>query len=315
MFPEIVDANLNRASEGLRVLEEYARFVASNSKIASQLSELRHQIGQYNGISADRLNARDTLRDTRSHEPPPPRQSITELLAANFHRVTEASRVLEEYTGAPQFTTIRYKMYEIEKTLVLTQLKPPINPGIYVISDDVNVLLDAARRGAVLIQLRDKSASKAVIYTKALELVTQKPPEVPVIINDFLDIALAVNADGLHTGQDDIPLATQRKLMGPHRLLGRTTHSIQQGLDAQSNGADYISVGPIWDTPSKPNRAGIGLAYLEAAREKINIPYVAIGGIDHLTAEHIAPFSPPLVGIIRAIDQLESIHRTIFGRC
>ncbi|MDA1354297.1 MAG: thiamine phosphate synthase, partial [bacterium] len=94
----------------------------------------------------------------------------------------------------------------------------------------------------------------------------------------------------------------------PHKLLGRTTHSLDQGVVAQADGADYVSVGPIWDTPSKPNRAGIGFDYLKEANTQLTIPFVAIGGINTGNIDDILPYSPPLIGLIRDFENIPSLQ-------
>lgn len=308
MFAQVIDANLNRVTEGLRVIEEYARFVASNPAISSQLSRMRHDIATRNPGWQLQLMSRDIQLDARACDPPTPRESIEQLLRANFRRVTEGLRVLEEYTGDAHYNVARYTVYELEKEIVLRLLKPQIGRGVYVVSADVDVLIDAARRGAVMIQLRNKHIPKADIFVQAKRLMAERLAHVPVIINDYLDIAVAVQADGIHTGQDDLPIAVQRRILGPHRLIGRTTHSLDQGLIAEVEGADYVSVGPIWETPSKPGRPGIGFDYLAEAATALTIPYVAIGGIDGESAARIAAYRPPMIGVVRAVDQLEAIR-------
>lgn len=308
MFPQIIDANVNRVIEGLRVIEEYVRFVVGHAELSQQLSQLRYEISANNLDWESQLLVRDTDHDARSQELPRARKSVVELLRANFHRVTEGLRVLEEYTANPVYNRARYRMYDLEKEIVLRQLKPEIRPGVYVISHDVDVLCNAAERGASIIQLRNKNASKSVLFEDAQRLMMQKKWDIPVIINDYLDIALAVKADGVHTGQDDMPIDYIRKQLGPHRLIGRTTHSLDQGLIAQRDGADYVSVGPIWETPSKPGRAGIGFDYLQVAKDELTIPYVAIGGIDSGLVAEVVAYRPPLIGIVRAVDQLEMIQ-------
>lgn len=89
----------------------------------------------------------------------------------------------------------------------------------------------------------------------------------PLIINDYLDIAQIVDADGIHTGQDDISIAEIRKLWSPDKIYGRTTHSLEQGRVARDAGASYVSVGPIWTTPTKPDRPAIGFEYLSHVSE------------------------------------------------
>ena len=304
---KLLDANFNRIAEGLRVIEEYTRFIAQHKSLTDQLATLRKQLKTHPLNTPDLLAIRDTTTDQRANEPPPTRPDMASRLRANFSRVTEALRVLEEYTSQPVFTDARYTCYTLEKEIVLTLLKPQLTRGIYLISDDPKTLLDNIHPGVCAIQLRDKIGSRATILEKATTIkATLSDNAPPFIINDHLDIALACDADGLHTGQDDLPIATIRDLLGPHKLIGRSAHSIEQGLDAQEAGADYVSVGPIFKTPSKPGREAIGFEYLKAASQ-LEIPYVAIGGIDETTIDEIMAYAPPMVGVIRAIKNLSQL--------
>lgn len=308
MYPQVIDANINRISEGLRVIEDYTRFVKNDDALTSKLVHIRHAINQSERNQAEHLAIRDTNLDVRAKEEPRKRQSLTDLLKANFKRIEEALRVLEEYTGNSLYNGLRYDVYALEKEILLPLLKPQIKQGIYFISDSVEQLTQALEQGVSLIQLRDKYANKATIFQKAQVIVPRaKAAKIPIIINDFLDIALRVDADGLHTGQDDIALTELRKLMGEHKLLGRTTHTLEQGLEAQSQGADYVSVGPIWPTPSKPGREGIGFDYLSQAREHLQVPYVAIGGINADNVSEVLPYNPPLIGLIRDFPRMKTI--------
>ena len=305
MFEQVIDANINRLSEGLRCIEEYVRFIANHHLYAKQLADLRKKACLSIEFSSSQLNLRDTAKDTRAKETPRKRTDIKDLLIANFKRVTESCRVLEEYTGKVEFNHIRYDCYELEKKIVLSLLKKEIiTPGIYLISDDPNVLKYGITQNVSLIQLRDKHATKEQIYNKAKEVKSFLTPQSPpFIINDHLDIALALNTDGLHTGQDDIDITTQRKLLGPHKIIGRTTSNLELGKKAQLESADYVSVGPIWQTPSKPGRACIGFEYLKEA-SKLHIPYVAIGGINESNIQDILQYNPPLIAVIRAYKQI-----------
>ncbi len=305
----IIDANINRLAEGLRAIEEYTRFVAKDKPLTDQLATLRHRIREHPCNHVNHLSARRTSNDQRAGEPPPKRPNWTALLRANFSRVTEACRVLEEYTHVPLFTDVRYTVYELEKTIVLTLLKPTITRGVYVISDTVAPLLNAAANGACMIQLRDKAAEKRMLLEKAHRLMTQKP-NIPVIINDFIDIAIACNADGLHTGQDDLPIECLRDQLGPHKLIGRTCHSIEQAIAAQDAGADYVSLGPIYDTPSKPGRPGIGPDALADAHV-LSIPFVVIGGINQDTLATVLPYNPPMIGVIRDHSRIQELTRQL----
>jgi thiamine-phosphate pyrophosphorylase len=144
----------------------------------------------------------------------------------------------------------------------------------------MEVMEASLKGGADMLQLRDKKASKRELMEKAklLRDLTAKY-NVPLIINDHVDIALAVEADGVHLGQDDLPLAVARSVLGSQRIIGISTHSIEQARAAVKGGADYIGVGPIFPTATKPGRTAVTTTYVAQAAAEIRIPIVAIGGI------------------------------------
>jgi thiamine-phosphate pyrophosphorylase len=304
MFAQVVDANINRVAEGYRVLEEYTRFVLSDDALTQKLSKARKQLNQTEVSLAENLSIRNTDSDARAREIPSKRVDLISLLKANFKRVQEGLRVLEEYTGNPVYNGLRYDAYDLEKDILLPLTKPQIERGVYLISDSLDVLRQGLKWKVSLVQLRDKFASKSEIFEKAKVFAPEaKAAGVPFLVNDFLDIAMQVDADGLHTGQDDIPVNELRSIWGEHKLYGRTTHSLDQGKLAQEQGADYVSVGPIWETPSKPGRDGIGFEYLEA-KSQLNIPVVAIGGVNKSNIELVMKHSPELVGLIRDYENV-----------
>jgi thiamine-phosphate pyrophosphorylase len=300
MFNQVLDANINRVSEGLRVIEEYTRFVWKEKELTQALAQLRKRINTVLPQSNDLLHIRDIEKDMRAKEVPVERKSLKDLLVANFKRVQEGLRVLEEYTGNSIFNECRYDAYQLEKQVILPLSKGEKLKGIYLISSEIDVLKQGIEWGVPLIQFRDKYASKDVLYNKSKEMMDlARGTGTKFIVNDFIDIAMLIDADGLHTGQDDLDVGLLRSILGDHKLLGRTTHTIEQGLLAQDQGSDYVSVGPLWETPSKPGRAGIGFDYLSKAADVLTIPYVAIGGIDSSRIEQVMTYSPPLVGLIR----------------
>ncbi len=144
--------------------------------------------------------------------------------------------------------------------------------------------------GIKIIQYREKRHKKdyCEIYRECQEIrqLTRKH-DVLFLVNDFVDIALLVDADGVHIGQEDLPVAAARKLLGNDKIIGLSTHSPQQANDAVTAGADYIGVGPIYPTQTKENVCdAVGLEYLDYVVKNIKIPFVAIGGIkEHNIAE------------------------------
>lgn len=147
--------------------------------------------------------------------------------------------------------------------------------------DPVEVVAAQIRGGADVIQLREKEMSRRGRLELGLELrELTKQAGVPFIVNDDVDLALILNADGVHLGQDDIPIQYARPLM-KDKIIGVSTHSLEQVRGAVASGADYIGVGPVFETKTKENReALVGLDLLSKVRDICPIPYVAIGGID-----------------------------------
>lgn len=145
--------------------------------------------------------------------------------------------------------------------------------------DVVEIAAQVIRGGAKAIQLRDKSSTTGQMLSTAVELRTLTREEsVTFIVNDRPDVALACDADGVHLGQDDLPLKFARKVMGK-KLVGVSTHTLKQALHAQREGAGYISVGPIFSTNLKPNYRPVGIELIQQAKGSIQIPFVAVGGI------------------------------------
>ena len=167
--------------------------------------------------------------------------------------------------------------------------------SLYLVTDSTNrdiesfcAIVDQALQGGVtLVQLREKSATSREFYQRALRIkeVTDRF-QVPLIINDRLDIALAVNAAGLHIGQEGRPVAVARRLLGPEKILGATAATVADALAAQAAGADYLGSGAVYPTGTKPGKAILPLSVLTQIKQALRIPVVAIGGI---TAENIGP--------------------------
>ncbi|OIJ20265.1 thiamine-phosphate diphosphorylase [Anaerobacillus alkalidiazotrophicus] len=145
----------------------------------------------------------------------------------------------------------------------------------------VEVMEAAIIGGVDIIQLRDKKSSKKDVLHKALLLKDlTKKYNIPLIINDHIDVAIAVDADGIHLGQDDLPLQMARKIVGKEKIIGISTHEIEEAREAQLQGADYIGVGPIFATKSKEDVVDpVTTKYIEEVKKEISIPFVAIGGI------------------------------------
>jgi len=134
--------------------------------------------------------------------------------------------------------------------------------------------------GVDVVQLRAKNLSKIEIVRLAEEMleITQ-PNKVPLIINDYPDLLLEVDADGFHLGQEDLAVAAARVLVGRPCIIGKSTHSIRQAMRAQADGADYIGFGPLFPTATKPTAKAIGLNDIRAVHHQVTIPVYCIGGV------------------------------------
>ncbi len=159
--------------------------------------------------------------------------------------------------------------------------------------------------GVDLLQLRYKGSNIEDFYQLAVDLRKLTTDfGIPLIINDRVDIALAAGADGVHLGQQDLPQASARKLLGPNKIIGRTGHSLEQALAAQTQGADYVSCGPIFQTFSKADaHPPAGLELIREYKRQIEIPWVCIGGITAANLPQITAAGATRIAVISAISQ------------
>jgi len=182
---------------------------------------------------------------------------------------------------------------------------------LYVITDaklsrgrsHLEVAQAAIEGGASIIQFREKEmTTKELVETarRLKELTNQNG--VPFIVNDRLDVALAVEADGVHVGQDDMPAALARQLIGPHKILGVSASTVEEALQAEKDGADYVSASPVFTTPTKPDAPPpTGLEGLRAIVEAVNLPVIAIGGINEENAAEVMEAGAQGVAVISAV--------------
>lgn len=188
--------------------------------------------------------------------------------------------------------------------------KNEINYMLYLISDKdilknkdlIESLEEAILGGITILQIREKDDSTLDFYNEAIKVknLTQKY-NIPYIVNDRLDIALAVDADGVHLGQGDMPLNIARKILGPDKIIGVSAHNIEEALEAQAGDADYIGVGAIFSTSTKKDAIGVTIASLEEIKKSVNIPVIAIGGINYLNAKEVIQTGVDGIAVVSAI--------------
>jgi len=191
-------------------------------------------------------------------------------------------------------------------------VKPvPFVNDLYVVSDSIAALKAAVEQGAAIVQLRDKSGDEGVILGKAREITALKKTRSFVfILNDDPVLAVKSGADGVHVGQD-MPTGDARKVIGESMILGKTTHNLEQAREAVREGADYISVGPVFATPTKPGRPAVGLEYVREAARYVSMPFVAIGGIDLSNIDDVLAAGAKTIGVVRAWRDTAELLRRI----
>ena len=317
----ILDAAINRAGEGMRVVEDYVRMVVEDEHLSRQLKQLRHDLTQ-STISIEpesRIAARDTVGDVgcqieteseyqRGSGPVDkseagagrPAGPASGLVQANLARAQQALRTIEEFSKtidpeiAKQVEQLRYRTYTIEKAVLTTvvSLQNFNTKSLYVLIDGCSFAkqgdskLIAMTRQLIdaqvdLIQLRDKTLTdKQLVLAGRVISGLVRGTSTRFIMNDRADLAVAAGANGVHLGQDDIEVADARRIVGAARTIGVSTHSISQARQAVLAGANYIGVGPVFESTTKNFAEHVGLKLVEEVVKEIQLPAFAIGGIN-----------------------------------
>ncbi|MGB6370346.1 MAG: thiamine phosphate synthase [Atribacterota bacterium] len=186
-----------------------------------------------------------------------------------------------------------------------------MNYDLYIITDQrishgkshLEVAEAALAGGATVIQFRDKEMkdSEAVVACREIYKLTKKK-DVSFIVNDRVEIVKAVNADGVHLGQEDMSFSSARKILGKEKIIGISVETVEQALKAVEGGADYLGIGPIYPTATKPDAGkALGIARLKEIRESVNIPIVTIGGINENNLEEVLRAGADGVAVISAV--------------
>lgn len=172
------------------------------------------------------------------------------------------------------------------------------------------VLEEAILGGTTLVQLREKNVSSKEFYeiAKDIKVITDKY-NIPLIINDRVDIALAVNAEGIHIGQKDLPANIVRKIIGEDKILGVSANTIEDALKAQRDGADYLGVGAIFPTNSKKDAESTSIETLKEIKNAVNIPIVAIGGINENNVQKLKETTIDGIAVISTILEKEDVKK------
>ncbi|MEM1445058.1 MAG: thiamine phosphate synthase [Planctomycetota bacterium] len=315
-----IDANGNRAREALRTLEDVARFVLDDAALAGEAKRLRHGLREALGDVAYVSEHRDTPGDVgtaMTTDTETQRSDLHAIVAAAGKRLGEALRVLEEFAklethndteppDAAAIKQLRYAAYTLEQRVAFRLASNRRGRQwslclLFTVSACrlpwQDVLDQALAAGVDCVQVREKPpaapassdgawlahARAVVAQVRAFAAAHPDRPAPSVIVNDRADLAVAADADGVHLGQDDLSVSAARRIVGPHRLIGVSTHAVADALAAQEAGADYCGVGPMFASGTKAKTpeqvASAGPAYLRAYLEACALPHLAIGGI------------------------------------
>lgn len=304
-----IDANANRAGEALRVLEDAARFMLDDARLAGTCKKLRHTLSETVRQLGPIVHHRDTPGDvgtritTRSEQQ---RLGLIDIAQAAADRAAQAMRVIEEYAkltdtqAAQRIEQLRYELYAAAGRIIqrlpsgrATQWRLCLLLTESACAMDwQEVATQAIRAGVDAIQLREKNLDADELLRRAnwlRETIDAQPRcKTQLIINDRLDIALACAADGVHLGQHDLPLSEARRIAGQRLIIGISTTNLTEARTAIRGGADYCGLGPMFTstTKRKPRLAGPG--YVEKFIQRWpNVCHLAIGGIDAENAKQI----------------------------
>lgn len=334
----IIDANLNRAAEAARVLEEIARFLLDDRDLSEKLKNIRHKINSVQEEDYGKyLQSRDTENDVGVDiKNSSSRIDVENIFKANIKRLQQALRTLAEYSGnnkenAAMFEKLRYTSYTLEKIMWDKGLNIWGNKSkleskrLYLVTNSdkfnsedefLNAIASALKGGVDILQLREKNMpAKRIIELgkKIKQLCLQY--DTTFIVNDRVDIAAILQADGVHLGQDDLDIKSAREILKGANcgecIVGVSTHAPEQALKAVADGADYIGVGPVFATPTKEGRIPVGLDYVKWVSENIDIPAFAIGGINEENVEEVITAGAKRIAVVRAIINAGSPEKAV----
>lgn len=324
----MLDANANRAREALRVIEDYARFVLDDAASCGELKHLRHELAAaVGGLLAEAILWRDTPGDVGTEVKTPAetsREDLSHVVTAAGKRLGEALRVIEETLkvsdppAARAVERVRYRFYSVEQRVALT-LRPATrfaNVRLYVLITESackRPWLEAAEQaivgGADCLQLREKQLDGKELLRRATAFVELcRKHNVISIINDRPDIAILSGAEGVHVGQDDLPAREVRKLLGREKIVGVSTHNIDQARQAVADGADYIGVGPFFRSPTKPRDFVAGPEFARQVAQQIKIPAVAIAGVTQENLQEVLATGIRAVAVTAAVVGCDDIR-------
>lgn len=309
----LIDASANRAREGLRVMEDIARFVLNDAGLTGSLKQVRHDLRT--GLAdlpirpSDLLAARDTPGDVGTTITTPGElarpDALPDLATAAAKRTQEALRSLEESAKAlgrdgRLFESSRYRVYDLERSLLL-RLAPPcpqwtlcvlVTAALCTHHTPMEIVRLAAEGGADCVQIREKDMDDAPVLDHTGRLVAAcHAAGIHAMVNDRADLAVLTGADGVHLGQADLPVSAARRILGPGRWIGVSCATLEDARRAATDRADSIGLGPMFPSTTKPKPRLSGPELIRAVTADPvagSLPHLAISGV---TPETIAPLA------------------------
>lgn len=337
----ILDASANRAREGLRVVEDFVRFSLDDAHLSELLKTARHQLSAALQLLDE--GAMTSARDTRSDVGTKIRTSsemnrsgALDVVRAGLKRAQEATRTLEEYSKVvwpsdeskeksvpEQFGQVRYELYTIEKALVAAIESGGRLDGcsVYLLltvelcnGNWESVLREAISGGVRIVQIREKSMCdrELIAHARRVREIT-RDAGVLLILNDRPDLTVLCGADGVHVGQEELSIRDARRIVGPERLIGVSTHSIEQARKAILDGASYLGVGPVFPSGTKSFDEFVGLDLVKEVAVEVSLPWFAIGGIDQSSIDSVRDAGAERIAVSGAMCRAQSVQSAAAG--
>lgn len=317
-----LDASYNRAREAVRVIEDYTRFVLDDRYLTCALKELRHALSAAleRVPYASRIGCRETQADVGTQLSTPregTRPDTQAVLAANFARLSESLRSLEEYgkvvdpAVAAEMEQLRYRSYTLERAVQTTRQSAATlsDARLYVLIDGRSsesefeqLVRTLTAAGADVLQLRDKQLDDRTLLARGRRLSELAAgTQTRWIMNDRADLAALCGAAGVHVGQEELSVKDARAILGPGKLIGVSTHSIEQARQAVLDGADYLGVGPTFPSRTKQFAEFPGVELIRAVAAEIQLPWFAIGGISEQNLDDVLAAGATRVAVGSAV--------------
>ena len=318
----VVDVNANRARESLRVLDDYCRFVLNDALLTGEVKRLRHDLVEAVGAlpAGPLLAARDTAHDVGTAVGVPSeyqRATPAQVARVNLARLQESLRSLEEYGKvlddgfARRVEALRYAAYTLERSLVSRTPGDRLHraklyallTGSQCVASLEWTIAEAAAGGVEVVQLREKTLPDRELLARAKDVRRwTRAAGVLFVVNDRPDIAALCGADGVHLGQDDLDVAEARRVVGPHAIVGVSTHTVEQVRRAiVVGGADYVGVGPTFPSKTKSFAGYPGLDFVREVAGLTTLPAFALGGIDATNVASVVAAGLSRVAVSSAI--------------